>query len=159
MRLGNEMVKTQNIALICGIAAILVLIFFVSGNQERKIPVPVSSNQAVSQVNSTAIISNNTAYENSTPRERIIALWSMGGHAERNLGLDINLSNLDLTQKYPWEYFIANEVQSVIDKGISRIQIHNPFGTPGGKPMQLTQYLQLQQKKQRKPSRGMEQDL
>lgn len=74
-------------------------------------------------------------------RQRVIAWypigWSVRDASRRNVDRDL--------EKIGWRGFVSDVVKPVLDRhGITRVLLHNPFGTLPGEPMQFDQYLSAQ---------------
>lgn len=94
------------------------------------------------------LASENAARTEDTPEEgpaylpahRFVSVlnigWSAADPANRNIGRRLPRSS--------WATFVRLTVKPQIERGIRRIQLHNPFGALAGEVMQLDQFLHAQ---------------
>lgn len=80
---------------------------------------------------------DSTAPSQRPPAERIVSFfnigWSNANPEKRNIGRYITNRG--------WTWFVATAIQPQVRRGVTRFQLHNPWGALAGEPMQLDQLL------------------
>lgn len=75
------------------------------------------------------------------PIENLIFFWGIGSGrapAIRNTGWNIARDG--------WQQFVDQWIKPMIDLGVRRFQLHNPFGTDLGEPMEMDQAIEAEQR-------------
>ncbi len=91
-------------------------------------------------VGSDACAQQTTSAVKPTGKDRLVGYFLIGGSTTRNedrrVGWGIKTGG--------WQGFVDTHVQPVLDWGVRRVELHNPFGTLPREVMQFDQYLEAQ---------------